>query len=1456
MRRWAHISLGLLVLGLYGTPGRSQQAKTGVRRPEVWAVVVGIGDHDDPTIAGGKTSVREANSVLRWLRGPAGWDRSHSLFLRDLGSQDPGTPDAPAAIITPTKKNLDWAFRVWLRSKAKPGDTIVFYFAGRSAAVVKPRDGLDDDVSYVILPTDAKRDNSGATGWSLDEALDDLAEHGPYQVVCWLGTTIETAGGGKNAAKSSTTKWLERLARWPGVTAWLAGDESGQGEEASPEPAPLFTTALLAGLGTPDRPNNLASCLRTLHENAALKRQGFRTIGGVGPGVTLWSKLTVEAGQVPNPEMVLQVGHADQITALAATADGDQVLSAAMDSSIRVWSAAERTLLRIIPGHEVGTTCLALTADGRWLFSGDGRGEVLAHDVSRDFAPRLVARQPHRRPIAQVVPLPDRKHVLSVDRDGVAFMWDVTVSPLQPRPWAEATRWRDVVCSADDDGTIAALGDDGAARTFGPDGQGGTRVEGPRGPVSTLAISPDGHWLALGSETEPVVVRDLVSGKMTTAHESTAGARLLRFSRQNHLAVGGESKLVLTSVGSDWSEGTELLDQPPRQVVFSPDGSQFAASAASTGALRVWRTSEDGKVQPLVTDEAARVNVITFSGDGRMLILGGHDGSIRTQFLEAGDREVHAWIVPPNRGKVRQVGTSPDRRHLLLRNDLAQVQLWDLKGRVCRRLPGRWASAAFLDDERMVLSPSPDASAKERGLTVLAIESLEPAPAFFARSSAEFKIDPDIVFTEMVVSADGTRVAASADPSQVPLVCVWDARTGRLTHWCEALDSPIVSLDFSADARVLVGASEGPEARLWDLTARDGKLNEPAATFADPGARNMTRVVVRPGYPEQVVTGHSDGRVVLWRRPDGKAKAEHQNLVEGVFPGAVHALTFTPDGKYLAAAGDGTTLWLGEMDPTPRRLRDLGPRPHHYEQINSLAAWRGVPVLISGSDDTTVRFWDLKTRTLWGTFSATSGALPQNERQDALPRESDWVFYTPDGLFDASAEGRTRVRFRHRDQAHALEQFDNTHYTFQLAEKLRNGEPVTAKAPTVEAPGIAIQTAERADSSKPEAELTVSLNSADLNDVRVYHNGVPISCGFEPGQPIGTKRFPLRVRLLKGTNRFYAMAGREGAADGRSRDVVIQYDGPMEPGRLHVLSLGVGDYSRRRLQYAERDAEELSEVLHNSAFQGDRKGLRIVLANERVDEANLGKAFREIEQRVKKRPQDTVVVFLAGHTGVFDGSTWCLLRPSFPFPAQEPITVAERGNGLLEPGANLKPEHLLPYSSIARYLMRLDALNRLVIVDACQAEAILEDPRVNDIQRWMEIGSRRARTSYIMASRRGEPALEVDPLRHGLLTFTLLRGMGAIRPVEEPDEVKQLALPRNADLDADGILTTGELDQYVKQSLPLIARQFPLMVTSRRAALVEPKLPAPSPGRLQQEVRTQGAEYSFPLIPLRARPPG
>src|SRR5207253_9978203 len=138
--------------------------------------------------------------------------------------------------------------------------------------------------------------------------------------------------------------------------------------------------------------------------------------------------------------------------------------------------------------------------------------------------------------------------------------------------------------------------------------------------------------------------------------------------------------------------------------------------------------------------------------------------------------------------------------------------------------------------------------------------------------------------------------------------------------------------------------------------------------------------------------------------------------------------------------------------------------------------------------------------------------------------------------------------------------------------------------------------------------------------------------------------------------------------------------------------------------------------------------------------------------------------FLAGHTDIrrdiHRQDQFCLLLPSFPFAEDEPVVVAMRGPGRKDPAAPPDdPRTVLPYVALYRMIARMSALNRLVIIDACQAEAIFTDPRVQRIQEKIDDGAHRARTSYILAARLGEPANEVQALEHGLLTYLLLRGM-------------------------------------------------------------------------------------------------
>ena len=1270
------------------------------------------------------------------------------------------------------------------------------------------------------------------------------------------------------------------------MTVWLASD--GTPTTAPGDLAVTFTQALLAGFGKGDTKQNLSGCLRTLQQSSNLK--GFRSIGGVPPHLSLWADQLGRPDKSPQPELILQVGHADQILDIVSTPDARLLITASQDSTIRVWSPAQNALLRVLTGHSVGATALGLSESGRWLVSGGGRGEILVHDLSQNFVTKPIARQPHDTDsrVAQVAMLPDGAHVISVDSHRRSYIWDLNSSSLTPEPWLKDVDCQQVSTGGrGEDGVVAALCGDDKVHLFDSAGAGKAAIAVQGRKPGMISVSPDGRLLAMGCDDGWIVLRELKGGRQTERKAVEGPVRQLAFASPSGLAVGhaeGLRYFALTQALS-LGGGTDLLSgRGIEKLAVSPDGSLLGVCAKDTGALHVWRLDDGTAAKPVLADPKAGVLALAFTSDGRALVTGSKFGSVKS--LPVGERgEAAPRTYAAHRGKIRHLATSRSREFLLMVNDLSQAQLWDLGQRTCRLLPGKWSDGVFLSDDTLVLTDRPD---QERPGRIVRIDrkTLVVDPDFFALASAAFKVEPEIRFATLTLSPDGTRIAASASSYQQPLVCVWETKSGRLMHWIAggSLKDPVSALSFSSDGRQLLSAGDSPEAKLWDLSASDGLVGSPMVTFEEAAAHNITCVQVQPGSHRQMVTGHSDGRLLLWNWADGKARQviPRQTLVEGFFTLAVNAVTFTPDGRYLAAAGDGPMIWLAEMGDQVRPIRNLGnpPQPHHFEQINALTTWAGPgpaiapgrnlpgkppiveparpPVLISGSDDTTVKFWDLARHTLMGTFRAATTTV--DPAKPTAVRDLDWVLYTPDGHFDASQTGRELVRFRQEDRAHHMEQFDSTKlYTFELSDLLRSGriaEPARLDPP---AP-VAIDPPLRADPTQPETRLNISFGSPDLKDIRLYHNGIPIPSGMEDIKPPLPDQFAVQVRLLPGTNRFYAMASRDGAFDSRSSDVEIAYEGKLEPGRLHIIALGVGNYDREKLQFAKRDAERLSEVLHTRGLTRDQqRGRSILLTDNQVNARNIADAFTQLGREVRGRPQDTVVLFLAGHTGVFDNERFCLLLPKYPFPVDAPLMVAMRGtNPPIADGAKLAADDYLPYSTLAVNLMRLDALNRLVIVDACQAETILVDPQVASIQKWMEIGSRKARTSYLMAARRGEPALEIEPLGHGLFTYTLLRGMGEVAPSDEPKLVADLKLRRDADYDRDGIITTSELDAYVKEAMPPIAAVFPEMVA--RGAVKENSNSSVERGKatttaarpnVDQSLRLQTSPVSFPLILMK-----
>jgi hypothetical protein len=267
-----------------------------------------------------------------------------------------------------------------------------------------------------------------------------------------------------------------------------------------------------------------------------------------------------------------------------------------------------------------------------------------------------------------------------------------------------------------------------------------------------------------------------------------------------------------------------------------------------------------------------------------------------------------------------------------------------------------------------------------------------------------------------------------------------------------------------------------------------------------------------------------------------------------------------------------------------------------------------------------------------------------------------------------------------------------------------------------------------------------------------------------------------------------------------------------------LLAIGVGNHPRHALKFAAADAQEIAEVVRTRNPGPGAGGLTISLVDDKVTLAAVEAAFGQLRGAVREHPRDAVVVFLAGPALVAEGQFQLLLP----------------GGGGLEPS--------LLYSTVCRKLSQLQALRRLVVVDAGPAGpepgARTVESNFREVERLVDDGSRRARASYILSIPGHDPARNAASLGHGLLPYLLLRGFGAEAAAPVPDLPSFRRWP-TADLDRDGIVTTDEIRAFVESTFPELAARYPEAGPS----------PGTTPARLV-------VDTVFPLVKVKAAKAG
>lgn len=463
--------------------------------------------------------------------------------------------------------------------------------------------------------------------------------------------------------------------------------------------------------------------------------------------------------------------------------------------------------------------------------------------------------------------------------------------------------------------------------------------------ITSLAFSPsDGATLALGADDGSVYLWDVANNQQKAEFLGAQGGRVvsLTFSPTdpNLLASAGGEAVILWDVGQRADRLVHpfgpfvLQDNFVSSVAFSPDGRLLAMGAY--GAVQL-RSVEDGSelwttTYPTDLDQNGPVYLAFAPADPNTLITASEDGQVYLRQVAKGG-EVSNELSQFSTG-VSAVAISTDGRTVAASSEKGVTRVWGVdSGDLLQSL----------DYPAQVLAPSPDGQWLATGVgTEVKLWSAESGELVWVQNQH----GGDVL--SLAFSPDGSTLASGSTEDWIYL---WNVASSESLGVLQENASDILSLAFSADGSLLAAGAEEGAVWLWNLG--DGTVN---GVLTEADTASPLRDVAFSPDGSQVLAVSDDGLLHQWQVANGASLGPLPFLWEGV-PVAPLRTGFSPDGALVAGG-----LYTGEV-----LVWQLGPEltlkailVGHTAKVESLAFASNGLLLVSGSDDGTLRLWGVR----------------------------------------------------------------------------------------------------------------------------------------------------------------------------------------------------------------------------------------------------------------------------------------------------------------------------------------------------------------------------------------------------------------------------------------------------------------------------------------------------------------